>query len=171
MPPHNPDPLAQLRDIHLPESVSWWPPAPGWWILLGVVVIALIAGWVLIRRYRQSSWQRRALQQLTEEIEQIESHYKQSNDGAAACSAISSLLRRVAVSTSPEQTISGIHGDRWLQFLDQQEYIPQRFVNSRLGTQLLNAPFSSDNSDPLPLIHLCHQWMESAIRHRNSGTQ
>ncbi|MDP7406676.1 MAG: DUF4381 domain-containing protein, partial [SAR324 cluster bacterium] len=29
----NQDPLAALRDVHLPPAVSWWPPAPGWWII------------------------------------------------------------------------------------------------------------------------------------------
>ena len=32
----SPDPLSELRDIHLPDPVSWWPPAPGWWIAVGI---------------------------------------------------------------------------------------------------------------------------------------
>ena len=36
------DPLAQLRDIHLPEAISVWPPAPGWWVLF-IGIIALLA--------------------------------------------------------------------------------------------------------------------------------
>ena len=38
-----------LRDIHMPNLISWWPLASGWWVLLGVVVatvtIAGAIGW------------------------------------------------------------------------------------------------------------------------------
>jgi len=29
-----------LRDIHLPDPIGWWPPAPGWSIVLGLLVLA-----------------------------------------------------------------------------------------------------------------------------------
>ena len=32
-----------LRDIHLPDAVSWWPPAIGWW-LLAIIIVALAYG-------------------------------------------------------------------------------------------------------------------------------
>ena len=28
-----------LRDIQLPDAVSWWPLAMGWWLLLLVMVV------------------------------------------------------------------------------------------------------------------------------------
>ena len=27
-----------LRDLHLPEAIGWWPLAPGWWVLLAMLV-------------------------------------------------------------------------------------------------------------------------------------
>ena len=38
----NPDLLSQLRDIHTTPVVSWWPPAPGWWLLAALVFVALV---------------------------------------------------------------------------------------------------------------------------------
>ena len=40
--------LEQLRDVHLPEPVSWWPLAPGYWIVLALVVVVLgmLAYWL-----------------------------------------------------------------------------------------------------------------------------
>ncbi len=60
-----PNPLDQLRDIHLPEPISWWPPAPGWW-LLALAGCALLA-WLLrflYRRYKAKHYRRQALVQL-----------------------------------------------------------------------------------------------------------
>ena len=34
----------ELRDIHLPEASLWWPPAPGWWISLALI---LLLAWLL----------------------------------------------------------------------------------------------------------------------------
>ena len=28
-----------LRDVHEGVAPAWWPPAPGWWLLLGAIVI------------------------------------------------------------------------------------------------------------------------------------
>jgi len=47
------DPLAGLHDIHMPEAIGWWPPAPGWWLLLGLVFIS-IAALFFYRRWNAS---------------------------------------------------------------------------------------------------------------------
>ena len=60
------DPLAQLRDIHLPEPILWWPLAPGWWVL--IVLCLAFAIWFIskaVQRWRANLYRRQALQKLT----------------------------------------------------------------------------------------------------------
>jgi len=60
-----PNPLDQLRDIHLPEPISWWPLAPGWWIL--IIASCLLLAWLinlLYRRYIAKLYRRQALKKL-----------------------------------------------------------------------------------------------------------
>lgn len=46
------DNLPELRDIHLPDGVSVFPPAYGWWVILGGVVLAFVLAeiFILVRR-------------------------------------------------------------------------------------------------------------------------
>ena len=39
-------PLDQLADIHLPPPVANFPWAPGWWVLLGLGLIVLVASFI-----------------------------------------------------------------------------------------------------------------------------
>ena len=58
----SPDPLSELRDLHLPAAVSPWPPAPGWWILLAFSVMLMVAiGYFLAHTLDSRKYRRKAL--------------------------------------------------------------------------------------------------------------
>ncbi|GLO63969.1 hypothetical protein MACH09_44770 [Vibrio sp. MACH09] len=46
--------LDKLRDIHLPDPISWWPLALGWWALLGVVLCFAMLGIIYLFYKRRS---------------------------------------------------------------------------------------------------------------------
>lgn len=114
--PAGPDPLAALRDWHLPEPVAWWPPAPGWWLaaalILGLGVSALL--WWRIRR-RRTAPARAALAELSA----LRSRFAQGMDGRRFAGQVSALLRRLALVRYPRGQVAGLAGPQWLAFLDR----------------------------------------------------
>jgi len=63
------DPLAQLRDTHLPAAVSAWPLAPGWWMLILLAIASLsYLAWHVLQRHRVKLYRRQAL----EKVQQLE---------------------------------------------------------------------------------------------------
>ena len=57
----NPISLDKLHDIVLPETVGWWPLAPGWYVLLLALLIAV--SWIsirLIQQWNQNRFRREA---------------------------------------------------------------------------------------------------------------
>lgn len=45
--------LVGLRDVRLPDAVSWWPLAPGWWALAALaLLIGAVASVIVLRRRR-----------------------------------------------------------------------------------------------------------------------
>lgn len=46
--------LGLLKDIHPAAAADWWPPAPGWWVL--IISTAILLSWLGIKLYR--AWKR-----------------------------------------------------------------------------------------------------------------
>ena len=76
--------LEQLRDIHLPQAVHWWPPAPGWWIVAAVALALTI--WLsryLQARYRRQYFRGESQDLLKEIWQNYQEDHKQQAENAA----------------------------------------------------------------------------------------
>ena len=110
------DPLAALHPLRQPEPIGWWPPAPGWWLLMVMLIVALAAlAYVLVRRYRANAYRRRALTQL----EQLRQEHLRDRDTAAYLAGANALLKSVALRAYPRRDVAARSGAAWLDFLNQ----------------------------------------------------
>jgi hypothetical protein len=152
------DPLAELRDIHLPEVVSGWPPAIGWWILAGLGLIAIgFLSFLLIQRFQRSAYRRRAQRELSA----IEEQFKRSENSKAALAALQQVLKRTALAAYSREQVAGLTGYEWTAFLDQSGSTTQFSLG--IGEQLIDAPYKSapelSADDMMALFALCQQWV------------
>ncbi len=103
----------ELRDIHLPDEPGFWPPAPGWWLLFGLLLALALwlgrLGWGQYRRLRRR-------QRILLELDRLKSAGLR---GPALISAVSALLKRVALSRYPRTEVAALTGEPWVAFLDR----------------------------------------------------
>ncbi len=159
MTPQASDPLAGLRDIHLPLDPSWWPPAPGWWLLAVLVLLLSVAvalGW---RRARRRGAPYRAARR---ELQGIRNRYRDDGDAAAAARRVSVLLRRVVLAVRGEPAVAGLVGERWLEFLDRAGATDA--FSRGPGRVLESAAWSRHGNDPGALIDLAEATLERMRR-------
>lgn len=101
----NTDPasLENLRDIAVPPPVSWWPPAPGWWVVLATLgVVGLALGWRAWLAWKKNAYRRQALRELGR---------------AATPQEIAEILKRTALAAFPRSNVASLSGDAWCSWL------------------------------------------------------
>jgi hypothetical protein len=148
-----------LRDIHLPGAIGWWPPAPGWWLLAGLLLLGLA---VYALRYYQGRHRRAALRSLG----RVRAALEQGAEPVACLQDVSTVLRRFAMTTAAadapgQPVVPGLIGESWLRYLDSRW---QRDAFARgAGRQLLAAPYvrahSIERTTALELAGLCAEWL------------
>jgi len=145
------DPLAELRDIHLPDAIGMWPLAPGWWILLVSVLLLMVITWLAYRYYQRGVLKRAALNELSV----ISKHYQ--DQPQLLLQQLSQLLRRVALATHPRKTVAGLNDQNWLTFLDR--FVPEAQFSQGDGQLLAQGPYQivPPDFDAEALIKLSHR--------------
>ena len=119
--------LNRLHDLALPPDISWWPLAPGWYVVLGIGIILLLfliyRAW---KQWRANAYRRAALREL---------------GSVEEAAAIAELLRRTALAIEPRSVIAGLTGPAWPDWLTGQcpENMPA-VVRELLGTGVYTCP-------------------------------
>lgn len=100
--------MDQLKEIALPQAVSWMPQTSGWYILGAILLVA--AAWAIARYVRHRRLNRYRVEALAE-LERIRK--------ASALVELPALVKRVALQITPRKRIASLTGEPWLAFLDK----------------------------------------------------
>lgn len=139
--------LIPLRDLHLPAGIGWWPPAPGWWILAGLALLATL--WVL--RYAYAKRRRSAARRLAlRELARLRKAYDKNGNAAVLGIRLSLLLRRAMLAYAPRNEVAGLTGDEWLLWLDRG--LAGNPFTDGPGRNLRELPYRRPGGNPEPDI-------------------
>ena len=145
-----------LRDIQIPEVIGLWPPAIGWWFLAVLIPLSLYLSYKLYRRLTRKT----ALKALKKHFKILKLNTELSEQQKLI--ALSSLMRRAAVSLYPRVETASLTGKEWLDFLNQSLKISSSF-NTQTGQLLVDAAYrpAPDLSELNALFALCEQWINT----------
>jgi len=136
--------LAQLRDIHLPPPVSFFPLAIGWYVLIAMMIFAI---GLTLYFYRRSYIRRKAKQRCLNYLTTLQESPPPSNELAGQ---VSMLLKRWLLVFLPRKQIANLHGEAWLAQLMRLN--PKVKANEHIKRALISAPYQKScdiNSEEL----------------------
>lgn len=155
-----------LRDIHGIDSAPWWPPAPGWWlVLIGISLAVLLVGWLIRRRrlYPLGRWQQDARRHLLDLRKRMKREPVKQVAGE-----LSELLRRIAIARCGREQTASLTGEMWLDWLQSND--STGFPWREKGRLLLELPYAppdrtADKATLAQLIDAAVLWVsEEACR-------
>jgi len=160
MNPTSQNPLAELKDIHLPPAPGWWPPAPGWW-LVSFLILTLV-GFGLYKLW-QRQLRLRPVKLALIELAQLDLKTTDSTQQGLVLQELSALIRRFCIIFFPQQKIAGICGQAWLDFLKQEckgeiSGLGRELNDNDLRPLLEEAYSPDNNTDLVALGHIVNQW-------------
>ena len=147
--------LSQLRDIHYPNTISIFPLAIGWYILIFIFILFFI---LLIIKLLHLKIKHYKINKVYQIIDLIESNDSYSEDFLAHLTV---LLKRVAKLKYAKEKPQLLYGVDFLKFLDSK--INSDDFTNGAGRNLLNIYQKQTNFDNSDLIALVKKWIRTAL--------
>lgn len=139
----NTEPQLALADIQEPVLNTFWPPAPGWWLLAVLVILLLAYGF----RFFWKKWQKALpLRQAKAELRLIK-----APDQSAE---LNELLKRLVHYYSPRHPVLSAPVKQWQDFLQQQ--LPQHSLPDLQAVLYKQQP---DQADFALYLQFATQWL------------
>jgi hypothetical protein len=143
--------LSQLRDITPPPPINWWPPAIGWWLVLGVAVALAALTFYLTKKFKQ---RQRWNQAISSELALI----AESRDAATVVNNANRLLKRLMRLKFPDLQTNNLHGKQWVQLLELKYGDAPEAINL---TPLADAGYQcTPDLDVTTLLHDLRIWIK-----------
>ena len=193
-----PLPEIPLQDIHLPDAITLWPPAIGWWLLLLAFIALSLMAWRGYQRYRQKwGYRHIALRLLKQEwvkaqrIQQLIAQTSQSPQGEKTTNTVNvsahgidhqtiaiivqemlSIIKRTAITAYPSHDVASLYGDSWITFLNQHTH--QDYFTQALAQLITDQQYQADTQRPinetLKLLHALHNAGAQWIKKHHSAS-
>lgn len=156
------DALSELADIHMPGDVSWWPLAPGWWVVIAVALALLAYGaWRMFQRQLLQRRLNAALAEVSRARKQLEA--ASANDMASRLifvNEVNAVLRRVALLHDNPHQVAGLSGHAWVNYL--RNYDSARLLNQQLADTLSQGRFAPRcDVDATALEQMAREWIKN----------
>lgn len=154
------EPALALRDIHIPEHVSSWPPSIIWLVIL-VLVTSLAAGviWFGYLRPKQLRAYRQALKRIHELMQQPDSSINK-------VAAINKILKQYVKHCCPHQAILASN-EPWLNFL--AEHAPHQIWSPALAKLIQVQQFEPESSEHAEQLQAWHHFACQWLHHHRDG--
>ena len=151
----DPTSLDRLNDLAMPPEVSWWPLAPGWYVVIGIALALLLffifRAW---KSWQANAYRRAALRELA---------------AAEDVASIAEIFRRTALSIAPRDEIAEKTGVEWLDWLASR--FPETMPEG-VRDQLSHSIYSKVSPEPVTseLRDYASGWIARHQRPRISGS-
>lgn len=152
---NSPVPQLQLRDIHLPGAIDWWPLAPGWWIV-GALLLTTVFLAIMLIRYMKS---RNRIRKISlKEIDLIQKSFVLHKDRTRLVCELSVLLRQTCISRYSRMEVASLTGAGWMSFLDHN--MDGHPFSDGVGKVLMVGPYQKNvEANVYQLLDLCRNWI------------
>jgi len=106
--------ITGLEPLIAPEGVALWPPAPGWYVIMALAVVAI--GFLVItqiRNRKKNMYRREALSALRKLKTSFGDHVN-----SMQIETLNRLLKITAMKHYPREQVASLSGEDWLTFLN-----------------------------------------------------